>query len=541
MIRTKGMAVLFLLALFAAVGCSLPDDVINSAKTTEKKAVDTEKALLDKLAKYRDTAASPDFEFFKPYAEREGWDDVLLECATEAYHAKAKFDKKTGALGKLLDKNDEDDAGKVRQLLSSIKSDLTRAERKSRGPAQRMGKIENAKKKAPKIMTKARGEEAHASNLTIKLIPHLTDIKVKWPIAAKKIDERFAVIKAHNDRATGTLVQMEKQFMNHNTDKFVDYAVIADGGDQVTVESKDVVDKDKYLRGQAKTLNGSMSKTLVDMRVDCAISIGRTSWDNFYDFPTEHTHTYRTRIIPCETADYFAQVGEGALATYGSGWGGGLSVKVDQTAWNKLGIDEKEGWSSGDDGAEYWVADWPNRYYHKYVIIKNGVKTETDWVGVEEDEYEEYEDDMGMDIESKPYGTFEDETLEEAAPPGLANVGNEAYGKWENDGHGGRHWTFFETYLFYSMLLGPRYHYGYGMYTGYNSYRSQPMSRRNGYYGKGANGKRSFGTYGSQTRQSSRMGRSNFSKRGGFKNAGGASVRGAGLSFRGGGPGGGGK
>jgi hypothetical protein len=368
---------------------------------------------------------------------------------------------------------------------------------------------------------------------------HLSDVKAKWPITAKKIDERFAIIKAHGDRATTTITQMENQFVNHGTDKFVDYAIIADGGDQVTAEAKNVMDKDKYLRGQASTLSESMSKTLMDMRVDCYMAVGRASWDSGDDYDSSPDKTYPLMSVPCETADYFAKLPEGSIARRSRSWGGwSFTLNVDKTHWSKLQVDPASDWPSryGDDDSEFWIADWANKYYHKYVIIKNGKKTETDWIEVEEDEYEEYEDDMGMDIESKPYGTFEDETLEDAAPPGLANVGNEAYGQWEDDGRGGRHWTFFETYLFYNMLLGPRYHYGYGMYNTWNTgYRGQ-----RGYYGA-QNGKSRFGTYGSQTRQSSRMGRSNFSKRGGFKNAGGASVRGAGRSFRGGGPGGGGK
>jgi hypothetical protein len=126
---------------------------------------------------------------------------------------------------------------------------------------------------------------------------------------------------------------------------------------------------------------------------------------------------------------------------------------------------------------------------------------------------------------------FDEEVLREAAPPGMAFVGNPRYGQWESDGHGGRRWSWFESYLFSRLMFGRNHYYHYGDWNRWNTgYRG-----RRAYYGR-RDDRNLYGTYGSHTRGSSRYASSTFGRSGGFKRER-VSYRGSGPAGRGGGPG----
>ena len=73
---------------------------------------------------------------------------------------------------------------------------------------------------------------------------------------------------------------------------------------------------------------------------------------------------------------------------------------------------------------------------------------------------------------TKPYGAYEDEVVNVAAPPGMAYVGNSKYGEWREDNQGNRFWDWFGPYLFFSTLLHRPYYYN-----DWNGWRG-------GYYGQ---------------------------------------------------------
>jgi hypothetical protein len=172
---------------------------------------------------------------------------------------------------------------------------------------------------------------------------------------------------------------------------------------------------------------------------------------------------------------------------------------------------------------------------HKYTLVKNGKKQETGWVEVDEEDYWEYVNYLGMEIVSKPYGVFEDEKIKEPSPPGMAFVGNERYGEWRQDPATGR--SFWHYYGLYSFFMGGRGRYYYR--DDWNTWRNGYRNRRP-YYGGSVSTGPIYGTGGSWVRTQGRYRNTDFVRRGGLKAAP-PSIRGAGAARRGGGPGGGGK
>ncbi len=95
------------------------------------------------------------------------------------------------------------------------------------------------------------------------------------------------------------------------------------------------------------------------------------------------------------------------------------------------------------------------KYYHQYRIIRdrgNGDINEviTEWHEVSPDEFEQYVNDMGMEIAARD---STGQLTKSVAPPGYNNyVGNPKYGHWQNSG-GSSFWAFYGQYAFLSSMF----------------------------------------------------------------------------------------
>lgn len=218
----------------------------------------------------------------------------------------------------------------------------------------------------------------------------------------------------------------------------------ANGAELVTAALKSAEAKTKHneatafgkdLIAKVGQLDRAYTKTLLDMRADYAVTIGRSSWNNSSDYGEQD---YQFPPVMVSPADFLSivQVGESEIGS-------------DQVS--RLGLNAIDQMPSDHDSTEFWVQDFDEKHYHKYLIFENGNKTETDWLPVDEDDFYENIDNLGMDIISKPYGMYEDESIKEAAPPGFANVGDPKYGTWTNTPQG-RTWNWLPTYFFYRSL-----------------------------------------------------------------------------------------
>jgi len=290
-------------------------------------------------------------------------------------------------------------------------------------------------------------------------------------------------------------------------------------------------------------LNNSYSVILMDMREDYFVTVARSSWDEYSDWDTEKTYTYKPKRITAEIYNKIAS-SEGAIAS------GNLRNIRKTSVWNLLpNINVKENIGRGQTHAEFWINDLTIKYYHKYIILNKNSKKETAWKEVSAEKYEKHYGDLGMEIYSKPYGSFEDEAITTATPIGLNYVGNQRYGEWRTDSSGHSFWHYYGQYAMLSHLMGLS-GYGNNRYyrSDYNNYRNYSSSHRP-YYG--VNNR--YGTYSKGTMNSSHFKNSRFARanrnlatkiKSGAKNIKrrvSSTVRGAGGRSRGRGASGGGK
>ena len=127
-------------------------------------------------------------------------------------------------------------------------------------------------------------------------------------------------------------------------------------------------------------------------------------------------------------------------------------------------------------------------YQHKYTIVMEDQKTQTDWADVSKKVYDRYGPFLGMTILSKQDG----KEGGSAGPPGYEYVGNPKYGSWQSHASGGSFWVFYGQYRLLSDLLGGRsiFRRDYDRY-------EESRGRGTPYYGPN----KEYGTNGSWTRQ----------------------------------------
>ena len=89
----------------------------------------------------------------------------------------------------------------------------------------------------------------------------------------------------------------------------------------------------------------------------------------------------------------------------------GIPPRSQLEFWKALKIQPTRNWPHRSDNmAEFWIEDLSLEAFHKYLLVKNGKQTATDWVAVDEEDYFDNQANLGMEILSKPYGYFEGRT-----------------------------------------------------------------------------------------------------------------------------------
>ncbi len=515
-------------------GCGLPEQVVRSAEHS-RELIDAEAARIESQSRaYREFQESDAFVMLASYAEREKWDSFLAEARAKRVSADSIF---RNEVEPLLERNSPDDAEQTLQALGKIQPLLDGAREASGKWSARRDFLARVAEEPDQVLAQC------AAGLD-----GLQASSPKLETAAAKAKGEHPARKADIDRLAGPLLELASgaeqavaaaraEHQKIKAGGEADLALLGDSCEQVSADWDAFRKAGPELSAKLAELDRSYSRNLIDMKVEYGLVVRRQTWDDSRDSPTLHNLDFRIGGLPEDTFLHLAGVG-GALAKLSRGFFGErfrLESGVEATHWNLLGIDPKAQWPAGDTAGEFWVEDTDVHYFHKYFVVENGQTSETDWTEVTEAFFLANVDNLGMDVESKPYGAFDSEKLTHAAPPGMGYVGNPRYGRWESDGSGGMYWNWLGPYLFYSTLFGSPARYGRGDWDTWNgSYRgSRP------YYG-GTSAAPRWGSRSKTVQTSPRTQASTFARRGGFQRPP-SSVRTAGSLSRGGSFGGSGK
>jgi len=513
------------LALLAplVLACGLPSDSVERAREIDR-AIEAQAERLDEVERGVDRMlATDEFSFARPYAEREDWWRWARDAKSAVADVRARYDREVLPL---LEADRSEDQQALEEQLARLRARLARIRRTGGEALARAEALRDARDQGRELVRAAREDLERLRVEAASLKERLSEVADDFPAKADDLRAGEAVVDERLANASRGLETAERELARGDE---ADLAALADGLSTVANEAALARRFDEDARSSTAELYRSYSKTLVDMKEELEVQIGRTSWNNFYDFPAEHEYVYPARRVEPEVLEVLEAWGDRPLVARNR-------IQIDPDVWRALAIDPRENLPRGDDAAEFWVADTGARYFHKYMLVEGSERTETEWEQVDEDFFEQHIDDLGMDIVSKPYGVYEDEALTQAMPPGYAYVGDERYGEWKQDQGGRRYWSWGEGFLWYYLLFGGNRHYYY--YDDWRGWNRNYRGRRAWYGGAGGTGR--YGTFGSATRNSSRYAGSRWARSGGFDRQD-RSIRGAAAAGRGGGPGGRGK
>jgi len=441
---------------------------------------------------------------FNIYAspDRENWGNNFLLASDEISRANEVYKNN---LVPLLDRNDNREQIEVRRQLKKINDSLKQAGKLSRKTKLRIGEINEAKNNADNRVKAAKKETDKISNIFQALALYVGTTQDTFPHKKEDLDTRLIWFRKTANDTNESLKIINSEFESDTPD----YGFFSDNCTLVSNNLKNMYENNESLRTKISELERDYSKILRDMKLVQRpwVEEVKYQWNNWSDYDT--------------TKEVYRQKKDVSMDDYNQ-------------VVNRLG--DAGGIISRGSDYEIWIedADIEEHFYHKYLVVENEKENVSDWVEVSEKIYEANEDNLNMSILSKPFGYYEDEVIKVATPPGYDKVGDPKYGKWvENRQTGEREWSFFQRYLFWHMVLngiGPRHnYYTYGRWNDWNSnYRG-----RRAYYGSGGG---DFGSAGRTTSANPKVRNSTFAKSGGFK-ASRTSVRGAGSSGRGRGPG----
>ncbi|MBI9074428.1 MAG: hypothetical protein JEZ02_03375 [Desulfatibacillum sp.] len=519
--------VLFIILLVLSLtltGCGLPKDLKKEAETQNQQIMDQAMKIRERKVAFESFTKSNEFSKFASYAEREHWGEYFKEAQTLLNKSKTAYDQEVAPIVK---NNKKDQVGELTVALAKVRAFLRTSNEFTEKVDKRIAFLKETMANAGAMVQKAEDDFSALNTRIEQSSIILEKAKADYPQKAEDINNRFAPIKKLAEETDTAMDKARNQLKKHTTEADADYAVL---GDSCTAIGRNLSTEQSAcaaLEKRTGQLYHSYSKVLNDMRVDYFATVGRTSWDNNAEYDRDNDYIYPSRQVDEDTYELLAALPENTLL---AGYRGNVYPAIDKIAWASLKINPTENMSSWDDEAQFWLSDLDAKFYHKYIMLEDGVKKETDWVPVDEDLFDQYEEALGMTILSKPYGMYEDEILSQATPPGMAYVDNPKYGEWQQDSSGRSFWHWYGQYAFFRTIMGGGYYYR-GDYDRWNrNYRG-----RQPYYGTGSN------TYGTN----SPYGRKHYSgsyygKSGGFSTQS-PTVRGSGAAARGGGPGGAGK
>ena len=284
------MAVLVMMvALVMLPGCGgLPEETRNRAtKQVPQRIESAVRDVQNNLSGYEQIKASDVFtSFLNPYAQRENWSEHITTANEKIAHAK----KLNEELQTLVAENNEEDLNKVNTLIQRIYAAIGEAKSASEAPAARAVFLQKVRENAPAMVQKAEEQQAQMRVRFEKLSTFMNEITQEFPDREEDISKIFAVPRKHFNDAQKDLETAKQQF-NAQTP---DYAALGDSVRSVASNQDQLAASDKQVREKLGELRRSYSKTLVDMKVDYYVTIGRASWD--MDGYGETTHTYQRKV-----------------------------------------------------------------------------------------------------------------------------------------------------------------------------------------------------------------------------------------------------
>jgi hypothetical protein len=534
----KGLGVVAVLVLGYNWFVSLSEAQIKDAESLKVIIASYDKKVTKKDELLVAMGKGKNWSFYSPYASKELWSKDIDSARFDISEAKNLYDKK---ITPIIDRNHKDDSSALQKHMTTARVSLSKAMKNANRPSKRASFLWDGYINKDKYINHAREIQMQTAGDVHKFTAGTEKYKSDYPKKVVAIDAEIASIKALETAVYKSHATMALQYASPSTD----FSVYAKAYKEIKKEQKALVAQMTEGVRHLKELNRSYVKVLVDMKVDYYVKIGRASWCESDGCGDGDNFTYPPVKVDETTHAFYDETNISPIAK--DGWGG-ATVNIPTNHWKALKLDMSRQKNSSHNYYEFWVDGTETSTYHKYKIMEDGKITSTTWQEVDNKFFWDNYDNLGMALATKPLGVFESETNNIAEPAGLALVaapvmvngkptGSNQYGEWQTNSGGNSFFHYYGMYRMAGDLIGG------GLY-GYNDYdHYSRRSKSKSYYGS----KGQFGTSGSRTMKQSSLKNSSFIKRNpsvyakASNSRANQSIRGAGSSNRGKGPGGSGK
>ena len=545
-IHTKFSSFIFLVlsALLLSSCSGLSDGVVQQIEKIPELIEKQSAFIAAKKKDFENLESHKEWPFFAPYLTKEKWSESFTKAAKALNDAEKLYKDE---IIPVYDRDEPDEDIRARVLIKNFEYHKKLSQQAALYPEQRIAFLLNARDTTAEIHEKASREIKQIIKLQKTLTKRAAQAAKKYPNKKQDIDSKLLKLEQMTEKAEASLNAVNQQYSKNKTD--IDYAVFADEAVSLSKALSDASDYHKKINGKFDELYRSYTKILADQRIEYFVVIGRATWCSGEYCGNGTTQLYPPILLDEKTFNYFDTTTVEPLATMSLvGWEK-YRVRIPKPYWNALRLDKKWNWPRRDDHAEFWVNKTFTRSYHRYIEIENDKQNKTDWIEVKEDNFWHQYNNLGMAVLTKPYGYYEEDSLKDAQPVGMATIaepvmqnniatGSNQYGEWRQE-NGRSFWHYYGMYRMFGDLTG-RNRYYYDDYYGYRSH-----SWGSPYYGR----RNEYGTWGSSTYnnrhyrnsdyairnpsdvKAARSGRSQRSSRVS------SSVRGAGAGSRGRGPG----
>lgn len=511
------------------IGCGISKESKISAENLLIKIADSKKTINRNKDLFLKDKATKDMHFYVIEVEKldKNFDNSLKDIGYIENQYKT-------VVTPILNENSSGQEQHLLNTVGNLNSLIRKAILKSEQPLIRAKRLQDIVKRKDEIHVESIKLNKETVDNFNKFEKFVLNAKKEFPDKSVDLEEKLSKIRNIKNNSVESLTSIETVLKG----EFLDVSKFTNSYDLIVISNKLLKTESEIKTKKINELFHSYSKILVDMKSNYFVKVGRSSWDESSDWDSENTYIYSGREVSEKIFDYFDSVSDQDMGSLGGGLfssshSNQINTNFNQSAVDSLNIDARESMSSSDDSANFWIEELYTEDYHKYMIIEDGKKTETDWIKVSNEVFEKNIKNIGMELVSKPLGSYEEETINTPAPTGMSYVGNKHYGEWKTDSSGSSFWHYYGMWSFMNNIGGIGSSYSHNDYDSYRNNRRH----NEGYYGSGGS---TYGTYGSRTHKTgSRYAKSDYIKKNRSNNHG--NIRSAGHSARGRGPGGGGK
>jgi hypothetical protein len=416
---------------------TLPDNIKKSVAQSFENIIEHRKNLQFEEMLYQQNKMDKSLNKYLAYENNDKWLENFSFSKERILFAQNRYDNQIKVL---VDLNNIEDVDSIQYAVYENNFLLNKIKLQYKRPNERiyfLKKLDYEKYDTLRVL----------SNRLNKLDKKIDSLKQMCQL------EQFLLFKTKNEvQRILDKIEQEQQYMGELIKK-AHYLIKNESEYILKLEEIMGLFKDSFLKqtsvvNQLKralyALEKSELNVLVDMKTSYFITIERESWSEKKDVPIIKYHIFEPiEVTKKDYIEFVKRDSKRAANIYNYD-----DFQIDMwsdSAWKSLKINHGDNLPSKHDGADFWIQNFQEKYYHKYLSEKNGKHYVSTWKEVSGEVFDTHIPNLGMELTRKVFGelTIQDEN-QFVSPLGFSFANNQYYGSWLKEDI----WQFNQKYQF---------------------------------------------------------------------------------------------